>query len=317
MPELATFGETMVRLSPPAGERLETASELELRTAGAESNVAIAASRLGADATWLSKVPDSPLGRRVLGDLRRHAVDPNVAVSDDGRQGTYYLEHGGDPRGTDVVYDRDGAAVTTTTVNDVDLEAVHEATLFYTSGITPALSDSLRDTVGALLRECQSAGTSTAFDLNYRSKLWSPEQARECFEELLPRVDVLVAAERDVETVLGREGDPERVVRELRDEFALRTVVLTLGADGAFALDDDGPSRQHAYDAETIDPVGTGDAFVGAFLARRLDGDTTPEALRYAAATAALKRTMTGDLAVLTPAEVEAILDGDTPDISR
>jgi 2-dehydro-3-deoxygluconokinase len=317
MPELVTFGETMVRLSPPAGERLETARDLEFRTAGAESNVAVTAARLGTETSWLSKLPDSPLGRRVLGDLGRHGVEPNVSLTDDGRQGVYYLEFGGEPRGTDVVYDRERSAVTTATVDDVDLDAIRDAAMFYTSGITPALSDTLRETTAALLDEARAAETRTAFDLNYRSKLWTPERARACFAELLPRVDVLVAAERDVERVLGRDGEPARVGRDLRDEFGLETVVVTLGADGALAVDDDGTHRQRAYEADTVDPIGTGDAFVGGFLARRLEGDSTPEALRYAAATAAIKRTLSGDLAVVTPAEVEAVIEGAAADISR
>jgi 2-dehydro-3-deoxygluconokinase len=90
--DLVTFGETTLRFSPPRGERLETAETLTFATAGAESNVAVAASRLGADAAWLSKLPDSTLGRRVTADLRQHGVDPAVAWSDAGRQGTYYKQ---------------------------------------------------------------------------------------------------------------------------------------------------------------------------------------------------------------------------------
>jgi 2-dehydro-3-deoxygluconokinase len=319
MPTLATFGETMVRLSPPAGERLETARDLEFRTAGAESNVAVAAARLGTDATWLSKLPDSPLGRRVLGDLRRHGVDPNVSLTDEGRQGAYYLEFGGDPRGTDVLYDRAGAAVTTTTVDDVDLGAIRDAEVFYTSGITPALSDTLRETTTTLFDEARAADTQTAFDLNYRSKLWTPDRASECFEELLPRVDILVAAQRDVQQVFRREGTREQVANELRDEFDIDVVVLTLGADGALAVDSDGVSRQPALRTDTLDPIGTGDAFVGAYLARRLAGDATSRALQYAAATAAVKRTLSGDLAVVTPNEVERVIEreGEATGIAR
>src|SRR6056297_405905 len=111
MTDLVTFGETMLRLSPPDGERLEVSDRLELRAAGAESNVAVAAQRLGADAAWTSKLPDSPPGRRVVSGLRRHGVETDVVWSDEGRQGTYYLESGGEPRGSNVIYDREGAAV--------------------------------------------------------------------------------------------------------------------------------------------------------------------------------------------------------------
>ena len=141
--ELVSMGETMLRFAPPPGTRLETATELDYRTAGAESNVAITASRLGADTAWVSKLPDSPLGRRVTTDLHTHGVTSLVTWTDIGRQGTYYIEAGGDPRGTTVVYDRDDAAVTTATPDELHREAIRDACMFYTSGITPALSERL------------------------------------------------------------------------------------------------------------------------------------------------------------------------------
>lgn len=317
MTSLATFGETMVRLSPPTGERLETARSLEYRTAGAESNVAIVASRLGVDTTWLSKLPDSPLGRKVVGDLRRHGVETSITWSKNERQGTYYLEFGGEPRGTDVIYDREGAAITTASFDQVDVQVIRNADVFYTSGITPALSSDVRQTVRQLIEEARNAETRTAFDLNYRSKLWSPTAARECFEELFPNVDVLVAAQRDVRSVLDRSGSPEQLAEELYDQYSFETVILTLGSDGALAVNSTGTYRQVAFDAETLDPIGTGDAFVGAFLTRRINGDTIAEALEYAAATAAIKRTLSGDAAVVTPSEVDSLLTTNENSISR
>ncbi|AGN02756.1 PfkB domain-containing protein [Salinarchaeum sp. Harcht-Bsk1] len=313
MAELVTLGETMLRLSPPTGERLETATRLECRTAGAESNVAIAASRLGTDAAWLSKLPESPLGRRVVGDVQRHGVDPLIAWSEDGRQGTYYLEQGGEPRATDVIYDRADAAITSATTGDLAVEAVEDAELFFTTGITPALSDTCFETTRQLLE----VADRTAFDLNYRSKLWSDSEAASAYEALLRDVDVLFAPERDVESILGIDGQPRTVAETLRDRFGCETVVLTRGEHGALARTPAGTVEQPAIDADTLDPIGTGDAFVGGYLSRILDGEAVERALAYGAATAALKRTITGDLAVVTERAVERVLDDRTTDIER
>lgn len=318
MSELVTFGETMVRLSPAGRARLETADALEVRTAGAESNVAIAAERLGADAAWLSKLPDSPLGRRVAGDVRRHGVDVEVCWSDDGRQGTYYLEQGTDPRGTNVTYDRDGAAVTTATVADLRADVVRDAAVFYTSGITPALSDTLRETTAELLDRADDADTRVAFDVNYRSKLWSPAEARDVLTDLFPDVDTLVVAHRDARDMLDLGGDPVSVANEFADTYGMDTVLVTRGADGATCWHDGTVTEQDAFAVETVDPIGTGDAFVGAFLARRLADEAVPAAMEYAAATAALKRTIPGDVATVTPDEVAAVAaEGDSTGISR
>jgi 2-dehydro-3-deoxygluconokinase len=317
MADLVTFGETMLRYSSPPGERLELTDRLDVHIGGAESNVAVAAAELGRETVWLSKLPDNPVARRITRALALYGVETDVVWTDEGRVGTYYLEPGGEPRGANVVYDRDGAAVTTTTTADLPLPRIRGATAFYTSGITPALSETLVGTTTDLLETAREAGTETVFDLNYRSKLWSPAEARDTVRGLLPLVDVLVVAERDAASVLEREGDPEAVAAGLAEDHGMETVVLTLGDEGALAWHDGEGHRQPAYEAETRDPVGTGDAFVGGFLARRLDGGSVPEALAYGSATAALKRTLDGDAATVTAAEVERVLAESSGGISR
>jgi 2-dehydro-3-deoxygluconokinase len=319
MSDLVTFGETMLRLSPPQGERLERTRELDVQAGGAESNVAVAAARLGTDAVWLSKLPDSPLGRRIVSELRSHGVRTGIVWDDpdESRMGTYYLEQGGEPRGTDVIYDRSGAAVTTTTPEELPLGAIRNAEAFYTSGITPALSGTLANTTARVLSAAQDGDTKTVFDLNYRSKLWTHEEAKAVYESLFPSIDVLVAAERDVRAVLDRDGEAVELAHGLATDFDFETVIITLGENGSLALHDGEIFEQAVYDADTYDPIGTGDAFVGGFLAKRLDGGDVGEALSWGAATASLKRTIDGDLAVVTPDEIESVVERDAGGISR
>lgn len=313
MTDITTFGETMLRLSPERGNRLETAESLTLRTAGAESNVAITASRLGADVVWASKLPDSPLGRRVVGDVRRHGVTPVVSWCEEGRQGSYYIEQGGEPRGTNVIYDREDAVITTAKPEDVPLETMRSSDVFFTTGITPALSETLYRTTTELLH----VDTTVAFDLNYRSKLWSQSTARSAYEELLPNVDLLFVPERDAQTVLGVDGSAETIATRLRERFDCEIVVVTQGADGALACTAEGCVTQTSYDTDTLDPIGTGDAFVGAFLSRYVRDAPVAEALTWGAATAALKRTIKGDLAVSTEAEIKSIIEDGATNIDR
>src|SRR6056297_3526084 len=129
MADLVTFGETMLRFSPPDEERLEIADQYDVDVAGAESNVAVAAGRLGLDSVWLSKLPDSPIGRKVAGELRSHGVTVDVVWDDspERRQGTYYLEQGRPPRGSDVIYDRAHASVTTAKTDELSTSVVEDA----------------------------------------------------------------------------------------------------------------------------------------------------------------------------------------------
>ncbi|MFB6118468.1 bifunctional 2-dehydro-3-deoxygluconokinase/2-dehydro-3-deoxygalactonokinase [Halosegnis sp.] len=316
MSALVTFGETMLRLTPPGDERIEAADRLSVHVGGAESNVAVAAQRLGMDAAWLSKLPSSPPADRIRRALRAEGVEPVVADGK-GRVGTYYLETGARPRGSNVVYDREGAAVRTTTPDDLPLDCIREAEVFYTSGITPALSSTVADTVASLVATANDADTRVVFDVNYRSKLWEPAAARERLRELLSHVDTLVVAERDAATVLERQGDPATVAADLAAVHDCETVLLTRGSKGVLAVHDGDTFEQPAYEADSPYPVGSGDALVGGYLAARHAGKSVPDALADGAATAALARTIPGDVARVSPAEVADVVTGDADALSR
>ncbi len=308
----------MLRLSPPGQQRLEAIDELDVHVAGAESNVAVAAQRLGLDAAWVSKLPDSPLGRRVTSALGNHGVDSDIVWDDDARMGTYYVEMAGKPRGTNVIYDRADSAVTTASTDELPTDRFADADAFHITGITPALSETLLETTEDLLTLAGEHDTTTVFDVNYRSKLWPPADARETLEELFPEVDVLVVAVRDARNVLDREGDAEAIARELAAEFDFELTLVTRGGDGSLALHEGEVFEQGVFEADEYDTVGTGDAFVGGFLASWLDGAAVPDALEYGAATASLKRTIPGDIALVTPEEVERVVEqGEQSGISR
>lgn len=315
--DLVTFGESMLRFSVPDGDRIETANSLEMRVAGAESNVAITASRLGAQVAWLSKLPNSPLTRRIEYALHGHDVTPVVARSDEGRVGTYYIEPGRKPRGTNVVYDRSNAAVRTAVPDELPLDRIRNANAFYTSGITLALSNTLTDTTKELLQTAQKAKTRTIFDLNYRSKLWPSTVARETCTEIFDFVDTIVISEHDAQTVLRHEGSASEIASAIANNYDFNTIVITQGSEGATALHNGEQFSQQVFATNTVDPIGTGDAFVGGFLTRQLAGDTVPDALTYGAAVAALKRTVRGDIATITPAEVDHLIEGNGESIDR
>ena len=317
MPDLVTFGESLLRLGTDQGTPLEETDAFDVYVGGAEGNVAVAAQRLGIDATWLSKLPSTPLGRRIVSTYRSHGISPAVAWTDDGRVGTYYLERGTQPRGSRVVYDREGAAIRSATPAELSTDPITEARAFHVSGITPALSETLAETTGTLLSVAAGADTTTTFDVNYRSNLWDPATAAETIGQLLVDVDVLFVAERDARTVLDVDGDPDAMARALAEEYDLGLVVVTLGADGALAFDGSMVHRQDAFATETVDSVGAGDAFVGGFLASWLDGAPVVEALDRGVATAALKRTIEGDLAVVTPEMVADVSEAGGREIDR
>ncbi|PSQ19829.1 2-keto-3-deoxygluconate kinase [Halobacteriales archaeon QS_8_69_26] len=318
MADLVTFGEGLLRLSPPDEERLEAARQFEVRTAGSAAGTAIAAERLGAVTTVMTKLPDGPIGRRVHNGLLEMGIDVEAVWGEEGRVGTYYIEHAGAPRGVNVVYDLEGSAFSTVSARRFDVDVVRNARGFFVTGISPALSDATREATANLLGAARKAGTTTALDFNYRSELWSAAEARETLTQLFPAVDVLVVAARDAQRVLGHGGEePAQIAHQIAADYEFTTVVVTRGELGAIAWHDSVVHSHDGYETETTDPVGAGDAFSGAFVARRLAGDDIREALDYANAAAALKRTIPGDFAPITRAEVEAVIAGENDDISR
>lgn len=315
--DVITLGESMVRFTPKGHLRLDQAQELEAIPGGAESNVAVGLARLGMQAGWISKLPDHPLARLIVGEVRRHGVDTSRVVwSPEGRVGIYYFERGVAPRPPRIWYDRKGSAVTTLEDGEVDWTYLTSARVVLVTGITPALSPRLRDLTRRIAREVRAAGKQFALDVNYRAKLWSPQEAATCLADLLPSVGILLCGRDDAARVFGLTGEPEAVARAFREKFGVPVVVLTLGAQGSFALADRVYRQRRVHQVEVVDPLGAGDAFAAGFLCGYL-ADGVQRGLDMGGAMGALACTIVGDFALVTRAEVEQLLAGEDPEIQR
>jgi 2-dehydro-3-deoxygluconokinase len=261
--DVVTVGETMVLGVPSGPGRLRHAASLELRIGGAESNVAIALSRLGLSVGWASLVGDDEPGQLVLDRVRAEGVDTSQVRRPPGSTTGLYLREnvGGSVR---VYYYRGDSAARSLSPRAFDARYLGGARFLHLSGITPALSDGCRDFVPWAAREARKAGASVSFDVNYRSKLWSPEQARSFVEGLLPDVDLLFLGHDEARALWGRED--EDLVRELA-EAGPREVVLKRGKEGSLALIGGVLAEHPAFLVPEVDPIGAGDAFAAGYLA--------------------------------------------------
>lgn len=299
-------------------ERLETAREFDVRAAGAAPATAVAAQRVGADVTWLSKLANSPLGYRVRDGFGGTGIDTEIVWSESGRQGTYYLEHGATPRTLDVQYHLEDAAFARVRAEEFDPETIRNASGFYVTGVTPALSDSSREATANLLRAARQSGTTVALGVDYRESVWSREAAHDTLTQLFPAVDQLVLSTADARDVLEYDvGDPPQMVHRIAADHDFDTVVVTREGRGAIAWHDSVVHEHDGYETEVVDPMGAEDALAGAFIARRLHGDDVHDALDCATAAAALKRTIPGDVATVTHEEVEAVVERNRDDGTR
>jgi len=312
--DLVTFGEAMVRFSPPASQRLEQASTLQATVGGSELNVAVLAARLGVTSRWISRLPDNALGRMIDAQAREHGVDARVEWSADGRVGLYFVEIGG-ARVSSVLYDRAGSAISRTAPGSVDWSSVFAGARWYhISGITPALSESAAQVTAESLAAAKKAGLTVSYDLNYRAKLWDAKQARTVQEPLMEYVDVLIASEEDARVIFGAES-----AESLAKRFDIGAVAITLRDNprSATVAAEGEIYSAPRFEVRSLDPIGAGDAFTGGLIVSRLDHRGWDEAVRFATATAALKHTIPGDFCLVTRNEVEQLLRGASARVSR
>jgi 2-dehydro-3-deoxygluconokinase len=303
--DLVTFGEAMVRFSPPALQQLEQASTLEMTVGGSELNVAVLAARLGVTSRWVSRLPDNALGRMIAGRAREQGVEPHVEWTVDGRVGLYFVEIGG-ARISSVLYDRAGSAISRVTLGSVDWASIFPGGRWYhVSGITPALSEGAAKVTAESLALAKRAGLTVSYDLNYRAKLWSAKQARVVQEPLMEHVDVLIASEEDARLIFGAESG-----ESLAKRFEIGAVAITLRDNPCSAtIAADGKTYSAPrFQVETVDPIGAGDAFTGGLIVSRLENRGWEDAVRFATATAALKHTIPGDFCLVTRDQVEELL---------
>jgi 2-dehydro-3-deoxygluconokinase len=318
--DLVGLGEVMLRLAARPPQRLEQASELDVQIGGTEANVAAACARLGLRTAVISVLPsEHAWGDRTVRELTGHGVDCRGVLRRPGqRMGLYFIEYGMTPRPVRILYDRRDSAFSRLVPEDVDWALVRGARLVHLTGVTAALGGNVRDVVRRAIAEAVGAGVPVSFDVNYRSRLWSPKEARDFLGEILPRVRHLFIGADDAATVFELEGSPERVLEGLRGLAPAATIALTLGEAGAAVLTAGGihrPSRR--YVVSVVDRVGAGDAFAAGFLWATLIGRDAQQAVDAATALAALKCTIWGDVPIVSRAELEELLATDSTEIRR
>lgn len=327
MADVVTLGEAMLRLSPPDTHRLEQTTSLDAKVGGGELNVAVGVARLGLSSAWVSKLPENPIGRMVRNKAREHGVDvSNVVWSKSGRVGIYFLEFGANPRASSVLYDRAGSAVSTLAPGEVDWKKAFDGCkLFHVSGITPALSKSCAEVTLEACKAAKAAGAKVSFDVNYRKKLWTPEEANACMVPMMEFVDILITTEEDTAVVFGiREDSYQKVAVKLEEQFGFQVVAITLREDlsvlrnnwSTFAYSDKTFHESAKYSCELVDRVGAGDSFTAGFVYGYLTGDVQ-KGVDYGTAFSALKHSIPGDLNWATLEEVETQLKGGGSRIQR
>ncbi|MBK7476206.1 MAG: sugar kinase [Haliscomenobacter sp.] len=338
MKKIVTFGEIMLRLTPPGFLRFSQASSFDVVYGGGESNVAVSLANYGLPTEFVTWLPQNDLGDCALMEMRKRGVGVNHVLRGGERLGIYFLEMGAVSRGSKVVYDRAHSGMASIAKGMIDWEKVFsDAQWFHWTGITPALSQGAADACLEAIETANRMGITVSTDLNYRKNLWKyGKKSSEVMEALVAGCDIILGNEEDAEkhfdihpegidVTQGHTMDAKSYVsvcQQMMQRFPrAKKVIITLRGS---------ISASHntwagvLYDGQTlfesptyqithiVDRVGGGDSFMGGLVYGLIQyaGDDQ-KALNFAVAASCLKHTIYGDANLVTVAEVETLMKGD------
>ncbi|MDC0486973.1 sugar kinase [Flavobacteriaceae bacterium] len=339
MNKVVTFGEIMLRLSPPGFLRFSQANSFDVVYGGGESNVAVSLANYGIYVDFVTRLPQNDLGDCALRELRKQGINTHNIIRGGDRLGIYFLETGAVNRGSKVVYDRANSSVSEIKPNMVDWKKVFNGVRwFHWTGITPAISQSAADTCLEAVKIASSLGITISTDLNYRSKLWKYGGDREAImSELTSYCDIILGNEEDAEMHFGikpegldvtTQGDQIKVdaflsvCQQMMKKFPKAKKVITTLRGSISASHNTWAGI--LYDGNTlfespqyqithiVDRVGGGDSFMGGLIYGLLTyPNADQKALNFAVAASSLKHTITGDANLVSIEEVEKLMGGD------
>ncbi|MED4227531.1 sugar kinase [Neobacillus cucumis] len=331
MKKVVTLGEIMLRLSPPNYQRIEQAQSFDAVYGGGEANVAVSLAKFGLTSSFVTKLPNNPLGISAKQHLNQFGVLTNDVLFGGDRLGIYFLEKGHSIRSSMVTYDRKNSAFAMSKADEYDFAKIFaDADWFHISGITPALNEELFELTRRALVAAKEMGLTTSCDLNFRSALWSFEKAREKMTELIKYVDVCIGIEplklldkngNEIKDELPEKpsiSDYKDVMMQMKQQFGVKYVAMTkreqlsVSSNRLHALLFDGEDiyQSTEVNVDIIDRVGTGDAFSAGIIYSLLNNYPSQNAIEFATGCFALKHTIEGDANLISISDVEKYMNG-------
>jgi len=324
--KIISFGEILLRLSPPAGKRLVQAEQLDVVYGGSEANVAVSLSVLGHDSWFVTRNPDNLPGRAALGALSRYGVQTGKTVWGGDRLGIYFLEPGAGLRGSEVIYDRGGSGMATLQPGMINWgEVLAGCDWFHWSGITPALSQSAADATREAVNTACGMGIPVSCDLNYREKLWKyGKQPSEIMPELMQLCTVILGDPGAFDLYSGIKGTTDsEILHEFSTKYPAVEYITMTRREGFTATHNTYQGilwhkgviyTSAVYDMpDMTDRIGGGDAFMAGIIHGLSRGNMyLQETVEFAAAAAALKHYVAGDFNLSTEKEIIRLMNGNT-----
>lgn len=331
--KVVTFGELLLRLEPEGYYRFVQVDKMTSTFGGAEANVAVSLANFGIDSYYVTKLPCHEIGQSAVNSLRRFGVHTEYISRGGSRVGIYYNERGASQRPSKCIYDRAHSSIAESVPEDFDWDSIFkDCSWLHLTGVTPALGGNLPLICEQACAAAKKAGAIVSVDLNYRSKLWTREEARAVMERICRYVDVCISNEEDARDVFGIEAcgsDVENglinresykeVAVKLAQKFGFKKVAVTLRKSvnannnrwSALLYDGSEFYLSREYDMVIVDRLGGGDSFCAGLIYSLLNGFNSRNAVEFASAASCLKHSVEGDFNMVTADEVNRLARGD------
>lgn len=331
--KVVTFGELLLRLEPEGYYRFVQVDKMTSTFGGAEANVAVSLANFGIDSYYVTKLPCHEIGQSAVNSLRRFGVHTEYISRGGSRVGIYYNERGASQRPSKCIYDRAHSSISESVPEDFDWDSIFkDCSWFHLTGVTPALGGNLPLICEQACAAAKKSGAIVSVDLNYRSKLWTREEARAVMERICRYVDVCVSNEEDARDVFGIEAcgsDVEsglinresykEVAVKLAQKFGFKKVAVTLRKSvnannnrwSALLYDGSEFYLSREYDMVIVDRLGGGDSFCAGLIYSLLNGFDSRRSVEFASAASCLKHSVEGDFNMVTADEVNRLARGD------
>lgn len=329
MKKIVTFGEALMRLSPPNYQRFLQARNFDINYGGAEANVALALANLGYDSYYVTKVPDNALGHAAINSIRQFGVNTNYVVYGGDKLGLYFLETGSSVRASNVIYDRKNSAISSAKSEEFDWDEIFTGKdMFLVTGITPAISDKLAQITEEALKKAKEKNLEIVIDVNYRAKMWDLKKANQVMTKLLPYADIVIGFTPDILLEIDQNLDPDEHVNLLKrmvETYDLKIAASTFRTSHsanhnslkAKLYDGKKLYTSKEYEFDIVDRVGGGDSFTTGLISGIMDEKPIQEALEFATATSVWKHTIPGDANIVSKEEIENLAKGGSTLVQR
>lgn len=312
MPEVVTIGETMVVFDSLNATRLRYSYNFECHTGGAETNTAVALTRLGHTAGWISRLGEDEFGYKILNQFRGEGVDVSqVQMSDQEVTGVFFRQRLDNGESKNFYY-RKGSAASAMTPDILNEDYIKNSKIMHITGITPAISESAARTVERAMQIAKENNILVAFDPNLRLKVWTLEEAKKTLDRLMAYVDIALPGVEEGELLYGT-SDPDKIAAAIKN-YGVKTVIVKVGADGCIGYEGNKREVSSGFKVKkVVDAFGAGDAFAAGILAGTLEGRSLGERMKLANAVGAMTVTVKGNIeAFPMRKEVEDFISGST-----